>query len=252
MATHLSIVNRVLRRLREDTVTGITDNDYSELIAEFVVDALEEVQDAHDWESLKHRIKVDVVAGTTVYELTAYVANGGNIRDTDPRVCTIDSELQFMNGDAPSAWLYDDNSDDKPAWLYYATPEAFNEIQAQDRDLTEDNHFVFTIQPNYNGSTEKLYLKIYPEPEQARVFEAIFWTPAPQLAVDGTTDATEVLLPDRPVFLLTLMTALNERGEEIGEPGNLAERKFINALSAAIERDIQAAGKAERYEWRRD
>ena len=36
MATHLELVNRVLRRLREDTVTGITDNDYSELIAEFV------------------------------------------------------------------------------------------------------------------------------------------------------------------------------------------------------------------------
>jgi hypothetical protein len=84
------------------------------------------------------------------------------------------------------------------------------------------------------------------------MMEIIFWTPAPQLAVDGTTDATEVLLPDRPIFLLALMTALNERGEEIGEPGNLAERKFVNALSAAIERDIQAAGKAERYEWRRD
>jgi hypothetical protein len=118
--------------------------------------------------------------------------------------------------------------------------------------LTEDDTFVFTLQSEWNGTTEKMYLKIYPEPEQARVFECIFWTPAPKLAVDGTTDGDEVILPDRSIFLGALMMALNERGEEIGEPGNLAERKFINALGAAIERDIQSKAKAERYEWRRD
>ena len=37
--TQLQIINRVLTRLREDTVTSSMDNAYATLISEFVVDA---------------------------------------------------------------------------------------------------------------------------------------------------------------------------------------------------------------------
>lgn len=252
MATHLQIVNRVLRRLREDTVTGITDNDYSELIAEFVLDVAQEVNDALDWESLKHTVHVDLVDGTSKYDLTAIVSNGGNVRDTDARVCKIDSELQFIGGDQPQVWLFSDDSDAQPTDICYLSPEAFREYKHRNRTKVADDPEYFTIYPEYNGTNERLYVELYPEPNAARVLIMRFYTSAPDLAVDGTTDATEVLLPDRPIFLGALMLALNERGEEIGEPGNMAERKYINALSVAMERDIAAAGKADRYDWRRD
>ena len=251
MATQLQLVNRVLRRLREDTVTGITDNDYSELIGEFVLDALEEVQDAHKWESLRHTANIDLVAAQYNYEISAKVASGGDIADTDPRVPNINSELQFIE-DMAQCWIRDDASDELGDPLTYVTPEQYKHIFASDNTETNDDPCYFTIQPYFDGTDEKLYMKFYPIPQAARKVEVVFWTPAPLLAVDGTTDGDEVLLPDRPVYLLAVMNALNERGEEMGEPGNLAERRFVNAIQVAIERDIQASGKADRYDWRRD
>lgn len=251
MATHLQTVNRVLRRLREDTVTGIADNDYSQLIGEFVIEAVEEVNDQHNWESLKHRVVVDITAGTTLYDLSAFVAASGNVRDSSDRVCHIDSELQFTSGSMAQAWVYDSDSDDTNTPAHYITPESLREIDARDRDWTDDEVVYFTVYPKYDGSTEKLYLEIYPETTTNVVIEMMFWTPAPDLNIDGTSDDQEVFLPDRPIFLHALMAALNERGEEIGEPGNVAESRYIRALGAALERDLNAPNRAGRYDWER-
>ncbi len=44
--TYLSMVNDVLTRLRESTVSSVTQNDYSSLIGSLVNDAKREVEDA--------------------------------------------------------------------------------------------------------------------------------------------------------------------------------------------------------------
>ncbi|MGH3055164.1 MAG: hypothetical protein ACRDL7_09330, partial [Gaiellaceae bacterium] len=98
----------------------------------------------------------------------------------------------------------------------------------------------------------RLYLRLYPAPTAADVIELQLWTPAPVLLQDGTTDDVNILIPDRPVFQLALMYALNERGEEIGEPGNLAEQRWLSALAVAREKDIASAQRGDRYDWRRD
>jgi len=253
MATQLTIVNRILRRLREDTVTGITDNDYSELIADFVADAVSEVQDAHAWEACKHTVIVDLVDGTSDYILTSKVASGGNVRDASDRVCNTESELLFIE-DWPQVWIRDTDGDELGWNLKFITPEVFRQMKAQDNTDTNDDPCYFTIEPVFNetGDTNHLYMKIYPEPDAARVVELAFWTPVPELLADGTTDSLNIIIPTRPVFQLALMYAFNERGEEIGEPGNLAERRYLQSIQTAIERDISAYGKADRYEWRRD
>jgi hypothetical protein len=254
MATQLSIVNRVLRRLREDVVTATTDNDYSELIADFVADAVSEVQDAHDWEACKHTVDVDIVDGTSDYELTATVANGGNVRNSADRVCNVESELLFLDHDVAQVWIRDSDSDELGANLKFVTPEVFRQIKEHDLTETNDDPCYFTIQAIFNetNDTNKLYLKLYPEPDAARVITLTFWTPVPELLADGTTDTQNIIIPTRPVFQLALMYAFNERGEEIGEPGNLAEQRFHRAMTTAVERDISMYGKADRYDWRRD
>jgi hypothetical protein len=49
MATQLQIVNKVLRRLREGTVTSVSSSSYAKLIAMFVNEAKELIEDTNFW-----------------------------------------------------------------------------------------------------------------------------------------------------------------------------------------------------------
>lgn len=252
--TQLQIVNSVLRRMREDTVANTTDSATSKLVAEFVADSYEEVMEEWEWEALKHRIHIDIVSGTSKYDVTRYAASGGGVRDSDNRVAKTDSELQFIpNSRTPQVWIYDDANDNSPTLPIYTTPEALREVKALDRDNTEPDAFFFAVYNEVDATGEvRKYVEVYPEPTEARVMEMIFWTQDDALAADGTTDSRTILVPDRPLIALALMYLLNERGEEIGEPGNVAERRYNRTLAVAKEKEITAYGRGDRYEWRRD
>ena len=248
--THLEMVNRLLRRLREDPVTTVAENAYSQLIGQFVADAYELLQDDWEWEALRHRIVVDLVSGQYVYKISDSVSGTGDVR-TGYRLPTDESSLLFMEG-CPQAWIYRDDADDGPETvLTFMTPEAFRQRRAIDRDQDESYPYYFTINPQISADEVEIVAQVFPEPTQASVLELMFYTPAGRLEVDGTTDSTQILLPHQPLYRLALMDALNERGEEIGEPGNIAERNFLNALGMAKEREVNMYGQAERYDWRR-
>jgi hypothetical protein len=69
MATFRTILNRVLRTLREDEVdaseTELTD-DYQKLVATFVNQIKEEVEDAHTWRDLQQTHTASIVANTQI------------------------------------------------------------------------------------------------------------------------------------------------------------------------------------------
>ncbi len=65
--TYLSLVNSVLRRLREDEVSGVTNTAYSKMVGDFVNDAKTQVANAHDWSTLRTTVVVPTVEGTTEY-----------------------------------------------------------------------------------------------------------------------------------------------------------------------------------------
>jgi hypothetical protein len=175
------------------------------------------------------------------------------VRDSDARLPRLDSELQFINGDTPEAWYYENDSDDTPEWLLWLSPEGLRHLKGMDRFLEQDVGRYFTIYPRAEeDGTERLYMELWPTPTDAGVIEMMLWTRPDALEADGTTDDQSLIIPDRPVYQLALMYAINERGEELGEPGNLSERRYINALGAAIEKDINSYQRADRYDWRRD
>lgn len=248
--THLQLVNRILARLREDQVVSASDNDYAELVAEFVADAYEEVNEEHFWEVFKHRLIVDLEIGTRKYDLTRTVANGGGIRNSTG-VAKDDTELTWIDHDTPEVERYDSDSDDQTDAMMYVSPEQLRAMKAMDRDETNVDPTHFTVYQENTSGTTRLYLEVYPIPAEASVMEVIVWTKPDRLTSTGSTDATNILSPVRPVYQLALMYALNERGEEMGEPGNVAERRYVNALGAAIEKDIGPAQRGGRYDWRR-
>ena len=68
--TYLQLVNSVLRRLREDEVSSVSQNSYSKLIGEFVNDAKRSVEDAYDWTALRTTLTVTTDDTTFNYVLT--------------------------------------------------------------------------------------------------------------------------------------------------------------------------------------
>ena len=68
--TYLELVNDVLVRLRETTVSTVSETTYSSLIGKFVNDAKRQIEDAFSWNVLGQTITVTTVASTAAYSLT--------------------------------------------------------------------------------------------------------------------------------------------------------------------------------------
>jgi hypothetical protein len=95
-------------------------------------------------------------------------------------------------------------------------------------------------------------MSLYPTPDTNKYMEISWWIPQDELAIDGTDDDTVIVPPNHPIEAYAHMRAANERGEEIGEPGNLLELRYANVLGAAIETASAHDGRANHYESRRD
>ena len=68
--TYLQLVNSVLRRLRENEVSSVSENSYSLLIGELVNDAKKTVENAWDWSALRTDITFNTSASDFTYSLT--------------------------------------------------------------------------------------------------------------------------------------------------------------------------------------
>jgi hypothetical protein len=60
--TYLELVNDVLVRLRETSVSTVSETSYSSLIGKFVNDAKRQIEDAFAWNVLVQTITVTTVA----------------------------------------------------------------------------------------------------------------------------------------------------------------------------------------------
>ena len=68
--TYLELVNDVLVRLRESTVSTVGETTYSSLIGKFVNDAKRQIEDSYNWNCLAQTITVTTTGGTSSYALT--------------------------------------------------------------------------------------------------------------------------------------------------------------------------------------
>ena len=230
MATQLNIVNDVLRRLREDTVSTLVGNDYSQLIAMFLNDAKEDLEDMWFWTVNEKEIDTTITSdGARTYDLTATTDRSFLIRSVPDNVPMAFDITTDENGQ-----LYDIPLKELRRWrnTFAGTPD----------DLASPAFFA--IVPDSDGRGYTLELK--QGSSTARSWRTYWYAPQAELAVVTAADeSTEILLPERPVFLRTLFYALNERGEEMGEPGGIAERKAESASTAAMELDTQVHKRSD-------
>lgn len=201
--TYLELVNKVLVRLREDTVSTVNQTAYSSLVGEFVNDAIRQAEDAWDWSALRTTLTV-----TTSSNIFNYVLTGSQnrvkildvINDTSNFFINYKDQHWFNN-----AFLNTTPAEGSPQ--YYT----FNGVDA-------------------NGDTQ---VDVYPIPNGTYTlrFNVVQRTP------EFSNDTDELLIPSLPVIHMAVALATRERGES---GGNMTPELFASAdrlLSDAIALD---------------
>jgi len=198
--TYLELVNDVLVRLREPTVTTVALNSYSTLIGKFVNDAKRQIEDSFAWNVLGKTITVTTAASTSSYSLTGA---GQKFQVMD--VINITSNVGLTN-----ISFVDMNR------KLNFTPLA-NQIPTE---------FAFDgVDSSYNTK-----VNLYPIPDG--VYTIKFALTVPQATL--TSDATVVLVPDVLVVQNAYARALIERGEDGGFSSSEAYQLYKSMLSDYI------------------
>lgn len=213
--TYLQIVNKVLTKLREDTVTSVTYNTYSSLIGEFVNDAKKEVENSWDWAVLRTGVSFSSSIGVRTYNIASSTNE--------------DSRLVYDENDRPMAF---DVTSGTPIQLdEYVEDRLQREFLLQYPAQTIEQPGCFSLTQLGSG----FQVNFLESPTTVRNYTFYFIIPQEELSANGDTCS----VPWRPVRDLALMYALDERGEEIGEPGGRAERRYLETLAAAIALDAK-------------
>ena len=181
MSTALQLVNKVLRRLREDEVTTFTSS-YTNLILDLINETKREVEDSWNWTSLRTTKTITTVAGTRQYVLTGA---GSRFSVLDAWDTTSQGRLALAN----VQYVNDSIEYQEEQGCPYAY-----RIYGQDT----------------NGDP---YVDITPTPDG--VYTITFYLHVPQVDLVDTTDTMTVI--EWPVVLGAWTKAISERGEDGGQ-----------------------------------
>jgi len=198
--TYLELVNDVLARLRESTVSTVTETTYSTLIGKFVNDAKRQVEDAYAWNVLGTTITLTTASGTYSYALTG---SGQKFQVVD--VLNTTSNIRMKNIDFATMNRYQN----------FSTP--VNAIPA---------YYAFD---GVDGSYDTK-VTLYPRPDG--VYSIPFSLTVPQATL--SSDSTIIKVPDTLVAQNAYARALVERGEDGGMSSSEAYQLYRSMLSDYI------------------
>ena len=198
--TYLELVNDVLVRLRESTVSTVSETSYSALIGKFVNDAKRQVEDAYAWNVLGTTITLSTTSGTYQYALTGA---GQKFQVID--VLNVTSNIGMKNIDFASMNRKQN----------FSTP-----VSGIPYEYAFDG-----VDGNYDTK-----VTIYPRPDG--VYSIPFSLAVPQATL--ALDATVIAVPDVLVVQNAYARALVERGEDGGLSSSEAYQLYKAMLSDYI------------------
>ena len=198
--TYLELINDVLIRLRETTVSTNAETTYSTLIGKFVNDAKRQVEDAFSWNVLGQNITLTTTANTYSYSLTGA---GQKFQVMDAINTTSNVGMQNIS-------FVQMNRFQNLVPVATGIPEyyAFDGVDA-------------------SGDTK---VSLYSRPDG--VYTVIFSLTIPQATL--ASDATSILVPDFLVAQNAYARALVERGEDGGLSSSEAYQLYKSMLSDYI------------------
>lgn len=212
---YISLVNSVLRRLRETEVSSVADNAYSKMVGEFVNDAKRQCEDAYPWNALS-----DTLTATTATDIFNYVLVGSGQRFRIIDVLNDTSNSTVLN--APTKWM----------------DERFLLSNAQ-KGSPRYYNFNGT---NSNGDTQ---VDLYPIPDG--VYDIRFNVIKPQVPLASDSDV--LLIPHEPVVFNATARALAERGEDGGIMSSEMYALYLQSLGDAIAIETGRYVEEQSWDW---
>ena len=197
--TYLQIVNNVLRRMRENEVSAVSENTYSAMVGDYVNDAYRLIKDSWKWSSLRQTISIATVDATPSYELTGsdYSVEILSVIDTDTG--------EFLTY-KPQVWF----------------TEKYNQ------PLVSGRPTYYTFDGEASGVPK---IKLYPQPNDVYniAFDVV-------IRADELTDGSDVVLvPNLPLIHMSIALLSRERGETGGpsaaELYSIADRYLGDAIA---------------------
>ena len=203
--TYLNLVNGVLRRLREDEVSNVSESTYSKMVGDYVNDAKDLVETAWDWSPLRNTLTITTSNGDNLYSLTGS-RNEGKV-------------LNFIN-------------DTSNCLVEYQTQDWFDDKDFIQEAVTGSPKNFTYAGVDGSGDTQ---VKLYPTPDQAYTLKVRVVLRNVALSADADTLA----IPSGPVLHMAIALLSRERGETGGT--STAEYFAIadKHLSDAIALDAQ-------------
>lgn len=215
--TWLEIVNRVLARLREASVSTVSETTYSTMLGALVNQVKSEIEDAYYWNALRDTYSISTSNGVTSYE---------------------------FDGAGPDAVVLEGWNTTIPGQLTRGTNAQFNEwfFGTTDVQTGPTTYFI----PAGLSADYDLKIDIWPEPDattQALIFNV--YKPQADLSADGDVP----LVPQSVLIEETIARALNERGDESAPKPQQPGDTFINRelLQSHISRE--AGQDPEEMDW---
>tara|TARA_R110002167_G_scaffold267616_2_gene474249 strand:- start:30 stop:698 length:669 start_codon:yes stop_codon:yes gene_type:complete len=215
--TYRELINQVLIRLREDTITSdwsgavndsITISAYQKVIGSLVNDSKRNIESFHDWMALRETVDVSTVAGTKNYNLSS------------------GQELQVL-----------DVTNQSTGYTLKPTTKHYINTQKYPTESTgEPGYYCF----NGVDTSGNLKVDFTPIPTEAQTisFDIVKYQDNLTLA------ATTLKIPAQPVILGAWARALAERGEDGGTQSSLAAEE----AAASLRQSIIIDGGHNRYE----
>lgn len=208
MKTYLQLVNAILPRMREATVSSVSDTTYSALVGQMVNQVKSEIEGAYYWNALRDTYAVSTVASTTSYAFTgagpraAVVGNGWDT--TSPGRIWRRTNKEF------DEWYFGSTSGNIPS----GPPTAF--VPAG-------------VSADYD-----LKIDIYPIPDAVYVMKFNVYVPQDDLSNDA--DVTRV--PQEVLIEEVVARLMVERGDD-SAPKPMPGETFIlkDLLQTAVSRE---------------
>lgn len=224
------LLNRALKITGEEQIDSgsvILSDTVHIMLAEVAMELKEEVEDAHNWRSLRQRVTVAFAANETGNDITEANERSRVIRVHEPHYGEL-VPLVFDITDSSSPYRL----------LELDLPELLRR-RTMDPDTTADPCY-FAID---NSSGDTLTLEIHPKPSDARTIQLDMIIPQARLDGEQSADlATALKVPVRPITMALVRYILEERGEELGINSQYSEEREARALRDAISRDLAEQG----------
>lgn len=216
LPTYLQLVNEVLVRMREPTVSTVNENTVSALVGKFVNDTKRYIADSYDWDAFNTSVNITTTAN-----------NGGPYTITG-------SGLRFKVNNVINTTAYGE-----------LTPITRNELDlymygAANTQKAAPGNYVLTG-VDTNGDTQ---VSFWPVPDNGYVMRFSLMVPEADLSSD--TDVTK--LAKEPIILGALARALIERGEDGGITSSDTYALFKQCLGDIIALELARAPEFDVWE----